>query len=515
MVSTSSLTTTALALTGSSLAQKYKEYNKLRAIRPSTEPFSQSSATPSYSPSTKRKRDDTKLNSFISSLAQLPINHPARNPSPTPASTPRHQRVHPAALDPYDSPHQVQATPTAARTSIGPTPQRNGFALGLFDLLTPSKPALVKQSGHQGTPSHVHEADLEVTPCKKQRTAPHAISEHSSTSLEGVKVKTPVKCLATPTRARVTPGRSVITPAKTSATPVRHSRTPPSTGRRYFLDAFLQTPTARRLGLGARTYPFGPRNGETRVIASDTASTPSSRKRGAAAARLGLAKVADEAEAKENHGEYAEKLELSFSPVKIRLPPKPIGRPLSELVRGLRNMEEERMDEELDLLREMEAEENDGAPKSQNRRAVGAESIESLEPPIDGDENCEAGIGTGQQGQERKMWKKKGQKRTTRNVRIQPSTAKWKPEPEWKGGVESDSEGQDAEQEDDAEFSLPPEKQEDEKPNSQSRNKDAKRDKRKPGRPPKMIAATANPNFRALKIKNKNSRAKRGRFGRR
>ena len=505
-----------LALTLSLLAQKYKEYNKLRANRPSTELFSQSAAPPSNTPFTKRKRESRKTDPSGPSSTQPPTKCATRGPSPETAATPRHQRVR--SLDAYHSPHHAQVTPTAVRTSIGPTPQRNGYALGLFDLLTPSKLASAQKPTHQITPGRARAPDPEATPCKRPRTTPRAGSMNLLGEPDAGNAYTPIKGLATPTKARVTPAKAIATPVKNSATPARHSRTPPSTGRRHFLDAFLQTPTARRLGLGERGY-LGPRNSAVSNDDVNDVSTPSSQKRGTAAARFGLAKVAEEVEEKENQGNPSEDAEVSLSPVKVRLPPKPIGRLLSELVRGLRNMEEERMDEELDLLREMEADENGETPEPQDTRAVDGESLNNEEQGVDGEKTGEVRNEAGEGSKATRVWKKKGQRRTTRNVRIQPSTAKWKPEPEWKGGVESDSEEQNEASEtkqSDAEFEDLSEKQEGaERSKSQNHDKKGKGDKGKPGRPPRTISATANPNFRALKLKNKNSRARRGRFGRR
>ncbi|MBN0049412.1 hypothetical protein JS756_36315, partial [Streptomyces actuosus] len=63
-------------------------------------------------------------------------------------ATPSQPRTtHPSQLDPYDSPsalhrlfsprtHQQSSTPLKA--AVGPTPQRDGKALGLFDLLSES-----------------------------------------------------------------------------------------------------------------------------------------------------------------------------------------------------------------------------------------------------------------------------------------------------------------------------------------------------------------------------------------
>lgn len=217
-------------------------------------------------------------------------------------------------------------------------------------------------------------------------------------------------------------------------------------------------------------------------------------------------------------------------------------------------MEEAKLDEELDMLREME----DGDDIGQISRAKDAPKVcvedsqvpdMPLGPDGQGDsesEDLEAlkAEGKDRMGRPLKVWKKKGQKRTTRRVTIKPNIAKWKPEPEWKGGKEGESEEEVAAVEETQSIPAAPVAEADKnaeelqtdnnyigeaasdegEPQDQKRTEEAK----PRGRPEKAqkelpkerkkkkISATAHANFRALKIKNKNSKAKgRGRFGRR
>lgn len=216
-------------------------------------------------------------------------------------------------------------------------------------------------------------------------------------------------------------------------------------------------------------------------------------------------------------------------------------------------MEEAKLDEELDILREMEGgEESAQTNRAKDEARVCVKDSQVPDMPLgpdgqgDGEsEDLEAleAEGKDRNGRPLRVWKKKGQKRTTRRVTIKPNTAKWKPEPEWKGGKEEESEedvaaveetqlvptAPVAEPEEDVERretddyiseGFPDEGE----PEDQTKGKGAKqigKKKETQKEPPKergrkKISATAHANFRALKIKNKNSKAKgRGRFGRR
>ena len=268
--------------------------------------------------------------------------------------------------------------------------------------------------------------------------------------------------------------------------------------------------SARRLGL----IGTGTADEEPGGIA-----TPSFRKRNNTKEREKRLNSLDKDEGKENRAEAEEYAEpsVSFSPVAVRMPLKLVGRPLSALVAGLREMEEEQMDEELDLLREMEAAEEQEPSRQQKRGSMSADPAqddgngqeERTQPP-------KKNMTSGEKGGEGRVWKKRGQKRTTRQVKIQPSTAKWKPEPEWKGGVESDDgSSTPGEETDEHGVECGAQAEHERMPSSKASKKSGSGKEKSHGRPPKKVAATAHPNFRALKIKNKNSKGKRGRFGRR
>ena len=236
---------------------------------------------------------------------------------------------------------------------------------------------------------------------------------------------------------------------------------------------------------------------------------------------------------------------ISWSPIAMRKIPKPVGRGLSALMRGLREMEEEKLDEELELMREMEGLDSQSAPSKKSRvpKILVGDSQRGDMPlgpdggagsESDDEEEMREHKGKGRDGKPLKVWKKKGQKRTTRRVVMKPSTGKWKPEPTWKGSRDDVDEEDDDVPETQVTGQVTTVEQ---KSGSDSEDyeegidgegvadaldaesKNQRKGKEKEGlvaKVKKKISATAHANFRALKIKNKQSKAKGGRrFGRR
>lgn len=296
------------------------------------------------------------------------------------------------------------------------------------------------------------------------------------------------------------------------------------------------------------------------------------------------------------------------------------GKGLSALVRGLREMEDARYDEDLELLREMEGGGGGGgevpvsakesfaerlnrrhaqmkmdAPEKmttmttttmsqiddgRERSATGdtnvlvedSQAVAVAEMPLgpdgfatsdDDDDHAQHGKRLSKKKEKEKettkmptkIWKKKGQKRTTRQVKMRPNVAKWVPEPVWKGGVEDPDEGdEDADADNDGvgetqlSTGIEPRRDDDDiKKHTRISNpadstitpaaaaavneggggdgggmihQITKTVKKKTK---KLISATAHANFRALKIRGKNGNSKgnknggggggRGRFG--
>ncbi|KAL8700303.1 MAG: hypothetical protein Q9201_005522 [Fulgogasparrea decipioides] len=469
------------------IANKYKSYNKLRAHEAAD---SEDGPAPAKVQQPKRKRHGTK-------------------PPPAAAQTPQKRLKHlPFPQDenviPEQAPESAQNTPLPPHRTIGPTPQKNGRVLGLFDLLTPSSTFR--------------------TPSKRQFLGPLAPN-----------------VVRTPSRAAKPEVEEEEQTRPVSSTRKR-SKSPPNTSKRSYLASFL-TPSTRRIAdVGNTPEAAKP------VSASRFDDTP-------AFLRRDSQQFSQSQQVGEDHREDTDNA-FSWSPVAVRIiRPKPAGRWLSALVKGLREMEEAKLDEELEMLRDVEAGEGDPHDTQKKDASRMCEDSQVPEMPLgpDGQRESESEDpeatkkeGTDRNGKPLKIWKKKGQKRTTRRVTIKPNTAKWKPEPEWKGGKEVESEeevvaveqtqsvtgAQGAGPEDEAEGLDTDERYanegvsdddipQDEVNVSAKGGKQRGRPKKVRSEPPKekkrkAVSATAHANFRALKIKNKHSKAKgRGRFGRR
>ena len=254
----------------------------------------------------------------------------------------------------------------------------------------------------------------------------------------------------------------------------------------------------------------------------------------------------------QNHGpgEIDENEELSWSPVAVRRRPKPAGRGLSALVKGLRALEDEKLDEEMELMREMEQDDtghNQALQSNARKPAVAVDDSQVADMPLGPDRLCSSDDDIeeiqserkGRDGRPLKAWKKKGQKRTTRKSNLKPNTGKWKPEPQWKGAADQDEltmveetqivehgvpsepimgddDGHDMEHltegEGDRIRNQPVIQTTMKGSNNLKARGDSKPTKEDAGAilKKKKISATAHANFRALKIKNKQSKAKGG-----
>ncbi|MCJ1287695.1 DNA replication regulator sld2 [Xylographa opegraphella] len=439
-------------------AQKYKAYSKLRSGLSSALPVACSSSSP---PPQAKKRKRPSADDRALSAAQ---------PQTQKLSPNRHR---PSAIDPYDLP--LHLTPNPPRTIIGPTPQKNGLVLGLFDLLSPKR-----------TPSKAHSASA------SQRAAPHS--------------------LATPSKNRLQPSSS--TPSQNT----HSTRAPPASA--------AITPTARRI---LQQTPTATRTSAAHPSPDDT---PEFLRRSAplfpslTASNTQSGQALDDADAP-----------ISWSPVAVRLPRKPIGRSLSTLMQGLRDMEEEALDEELELLREIEGESAGCAVASSSGNGgggkVGANAkvlvLDSqvgdmpLGPDGAGDVSSEEeGEARGRGGRAVKKWKKKGQKRSTRRVVMRPTVGKWKPEREWAGEAEEEEEAvvegvvRETQAGDPEGSGAEEEGLDEEQEQEESGAKVEEKSEGKKAKPPRKVSATAHANFRALKIRNKQSKGKKGgRIGRR
>ena len=171
----------------------------------------------------------------------------------------------------------------------------------------------------------------------------------------------------------------------------RGGRTPASSGKKWYLANLFATPTTLRYaamvedeeerGPAINNHP--PASADNK--AAGQGETPSFLRRS-------------------NAGRSFNALDPStagLSPIAARKPPHFVGKGLSALVQGLRDMEEEKLDDDMDVLRELEADQE----AMENQNAEGVDVADSQNQ-------------TGIPG--RRPYKKKGQKRTTRRVHMKP-----------------------------------------------------------------------------------------------
>lgn len=274
---------------------------------------------------------------------------------------------------------------------MGPTPQRDGKVLGLFDIIDEDEDEEPDQSGQ--------------TPSRSRVLRDSSQNTH----------RTPRKPLA----------------EEEIVTPLRYGKTPTSSSKRFLLDMFV-TPSKRK---AAADHEL---DGD-----EDVTTKP-------AFLRREYYHHHDHHRHSSNHHKavrYDEngnlKMDAPSAPVvvPVRRPAKPPVRGLSSIIAGLRKMEEERLDEELDILRELENERtpaaaaaaglpphslvgekkpsmtmNDSAKAS--TEAGGAE-VDSLTNNNDNDDDDDENIKSNQAEQpsgSSKPWKKRGQKRTNKKV---------------------------------------------------------------------------------------------------
>ncbi|CEL07436.1 hypothetical protein ASPCAL10593 [Aspergillus calidoustus] len=362
------------------IAAKYKEYSRLKAEE-STASKKEKGQSHSHSQQTEPQDGHKKRKHSSPHGPDQAHTHTQTTSTPrkstggifqTPSKT---RTAHPSTVDPYDSPsvlrrlfspstHMQSSSPLKA--AIGPTPQRDGKALGLFDLLSES-------GGSTATPSATRIASLNgmaaQTPSKKRKVMDTIAEEGEEGDEEGEMEESH-----------------------------RVERTPASSGKKYMLSALFATPTTLRYSAMVEDDPSTSRNllgnltgandnQPTQQVPpqqtnSDTANleTPSFLRRstsGLYSSSQGVGGM------------------TGLSPIPVRKPPQFVGKGLSQLLQGLRDMEEERMEDEWDILREIEIE--------QEQEQSYVDVADSQAPDAMG-----------------RTYKKRGQKRTTRLVKMKP-----------------------------------------------------------------------------------------------
>lgn len=433
-------------------AAKYKEYNKTRDIL--------AGKTPLPAPA-----------------QQLP-NPKKRRPDPPPAETPLKKNKYaetPSKNRTLDE-SELMSTPAISRklfspapvTSIGPTPQRDGKVLGLFDLLVGKE---------LGTPSKSTEKQPPSTPGGRRRSQEDATPSRRRGSVDSEKL----------------------------------GRTPMSSSKRHMLNTFMTPLKNRDAGAGGKAATPG-------SVSKLQFDTPAFLRR---------------------HTLPSLSEGVPFdAPAPLKLPRKPLGRGLSEIVASLRKVEDDRLDDDDDMaaLRELEdagmdpcaagpapsataapaaAAQPAAAPKE---RDILARDRASRNLPLGGfdDEGLydspDEADRAGRNGQPLVVYKKKGQKRTTRRVNMRPTITK-RP-------TESLGGSQDV--------NVPETQQLDGQENADEDYEDVEETggKKKKSTPKegvvkksvRKVNELAHANFRRLKLRSKNMKGKSGggrRFGRR
>ncbi|KAL5359765.1 DNA replication/checkpoint protein [Aspergillus floccosus] len=353
------------------IAAKYKEYSRLKSLE------SQLEKNPHSKPVELEERPKKRKHASSDGPENThPITTPrksAKNIFATPSKS-KGAEKHPAQVDPYDSPSTLrrlfspsthQQTSSPLKTAIGPTPQRDGKALGLFDLLSES-------GGSTATPSANRLATVRgaaaQTPSKR-RTAMDTIAEEDEEEDE-------------------------------DQDSPRMERTPLSSGKKFMLSTLFATPTTWRFATMMEKE-------------NDAVSAEGEQANVDAVAPEPVESETPSFLRRSNSGRYGAGAPNGnaggLSPIAVRKPPQFVGKGLSALVQGLRDMEEERMEDDMDVLREIEAEQ-----AAMNVDVADSQAQENTGP----------------------VFKKKGQKRTTRRVRMKPVVTKSKPELQTAGSGE-------------------------------------------------------------------------------
>ena len=360
------------------------------------------------------------------------------------SATPQKRRKSPEKAD--LQPEQavaIEQTPACVRLALGPTPQKDGQVLGIFDMLPLATPSKSVQTQSENAPTCVG-----ITPSKAA----------TSTSFD-------------PTL----------------------SQTPQSSSKRFYLDAFAGTPLKRKAEEDIHTPSTAKRHSTTPSFLRRNLSLPTF-----------------------NAGDDEHAMPVpSFKRRSLTR-----VKSISTIIRETRQQQEDRMDEEWDLLNQLEAEASGEVAKPHTSKVL-VEDSQVADMPLGPDKGVESEedgyVDPGAldaNGNPRKVWKKKGLKRQTRRVNMRPvlhkpqkAVAEEEDEDDIVGETQLGVSDKGEEAEGDA-------NQTEERHDSHQSGPDVKQ---KAGRGKKKVAADAHQNFRRLKIKSKNTKPKGGgrRFGRR
>ncbi|ETN41493.1 uncharacterized protein HMPREF1541_03429 [Cyphellophora europaea CBS 101466] len=207
-------------------AAKYKEYNRVRDVLSGKLPaLSLQASSPSQERKRKRSRHDEGKDEGLEMQTPRKLKM---------LSTPRKAlgMLQPHELDPYDAPSS--ASPRPPITALGPTPQRDGRVMGIFDLLEASG-GKIGSSGKKRRLSILFDNDVVTqSPEGRPKTADR---------------DQPLENLQTPARNRTKQPDDVLDHLTGTPTTSRHhgrARTPASSAKKFRLSQFFATPSAER-----------------------------------------------------------------------------------------------------------------------------------------------------------------------------------------------------------------------------------------------------------------------------
>jgi DNA replication regulator SLD2 len=428
------------------IAAQYKQYNKVRDVLSGR--LSHAALHEDIPQSKKRKR---RTEASVAEADTVPVSRSSRH-----EQTPRKaaKLLRPDQLDPYDAPSSVSPRPPIL--ALGPTPQRDGMVMGIFDLMSRSGSSSKRQR-------MINLFDEDPAP---QTTAQASPKTSQSPTKQQIVDDTPART------------RSADLLQYLSATPAtnrvnKHSRTPASSAKKFRLSQFFATPSTIRYAslLGDHDADEAANPTSTapktplldRVLghtpskpADDTAqaqpTTPAYLKRNYSFKQRLLSASTGSAPSSRPHSRSN-----SFTSTHPQLqPPQPFGprshlqnakfnpRPLSQIAREMQERESQRKederlrreaatgdDDELDALREVEVNDPDGRTIVRDSQAdAEPDSAELAWEEVDGDgdtanqDAAESETDKKPKQKPPRVWKKKGQKRTTRRVIMRPSKVK-------------------------------------------------------------------------------------------
>ena len=372
------------------IAGKYKQYQRVQEVL-----AGKLAVAVLEDSSPKRRKSHERSDSTIaSSSKRRRLNR-----------TPTTRRTRLDDVDPYDPPSS--ATPKPLPTVIGPTPQRNGKLLGIFDLLSNPSTRRSHETPRQGKQKLDVLDEFDEQPGKENALVAQTPSQRPSKDTGDL-----LDHLAgTPIMTRL-----------------GHSRTPISDGKKFMLSQFFATPSAVRYAslmhppgttpkkpqvsaTPLRDRVLGPAQPQTSPVQEPDA-TPAYLKRSHSFKDRLLSASQSSAPHSRNTS-----LDQGISPVAARTGPRIMKKsrfmpkPLSQIAAEMRKQEDERYDDDEDALREMEEEE----------MGVLVDNSEDTDQGEDKEPTTEV---------IQKVWKKKGQKRSTRRAIIRPSNIKTKDKPD-------------------------------------------------------------------------------------